>query len=256
MKMTLLEIVQNILSAMDDDEINHIGDTVESLQIAEVVKETYDEIFGNIVVPEHSKLVSLSDSNDTALPNYMYVPDEVVQIQWIRYKNADSEGYTYVDWLEPAVFAETVFNSGLVSGGNTVTVEDPTGFSYNIRNDQNPQYYTSFDDKTLVFDSFDAAQGATLQTSKAICWAQVETVFEIADDFIPPIDAKLFALLLSESKAVCFNYFKQISSTKDEQRSRRQRVRWQKTRYKTRQDEKYKGADYIGRGRRSRIRFS
>ena len=41
MKMTLLDITQSILSAMDSDYANSIGDTVEAEQVATIVKETY-----------------------------------------------------------------------------------------------------------------------------------------------------------------------------------------------------------------------
>jgi hypothetical protein len=37
-KMTLLEMTQNILSAMNSDEVNSITDTVESLQVAEEIQ--------------------------------------------------------------------------------------------------------------------------------------------------------------------------------------------------------------------------
>ncbi len=41
MKYTLLEIVQEILSDMDSDEVNSIDDTTESEQVATIVKSTY-----------------------------------------------------------------------------------------------------------------------------------------------------------------------------------------------------------------------
>ena len=42
--MTLLEIVQDILSDMDSDEVNSINDSVESLQVAQIVKTAYYNI--------------------------------------------------------------------------------------------------------------------------------------------------------------------------------------------------------------------
>lgn len=43
-KLTLLDIVQDILSDMDSDTVNSITDSVESLQIAQIVKTTFFEI--------------------------------------------------------------------------------------------------------------------------------------------------------------------------------------------------------------------
>jgi hypothetical protein len=45
MKMTLLEMVQNILSDMDSEEINSLSDSNEAEQIAKVVENTYTLLF-------------------------------------------------------------------------------------------------------------------------------------------------------------------------------------------------------------------
>ena len=39
-KKNLLEIVQNILSDMDSEEVNTISDTVEAMQVAQIVETT------------------------------------------------------------------------------------------------------------------------------------------------------------------------------------------------------------------------
>jgi len=43
-KMTVLEIVQDILNDLDGDAVNSINDTVEALQIAQIVKTTFNNI--------------------------------------------------------------------------------------------------------------------------------------------------------------------------------------------------------------------
>jgi hypothetical protein len=40
-KMTLLEIVQDVLNDMDSDEVNSISDTVEATQIANICRSVY-----------------------------------------------------------------------------------------------------------------------------------------------------------------------------------------------------------------------
>ena len=47
MKYTLLAIVQEILSDMDSDEVNSIDDTVESQQVASIVRSAYMAIMSN-----------------------------------------------------------------------------------------------------------------------------------------------------------------------------------------------------------------
>lgn len=41
MRKTLLEMVQDILSEMDSDEVNSINDTVEAEQVATIIKNCY-----------------------------------------------------------------------------------------------------------------------------------------------------------------------------------------------------------------------
>ena len=40
-KMTVLEMVQDILNDMDSDEVNSINDTIEAQQVANTVRTVY-----------------------------------------------------------------------------------------------------------------------------------------------------------------------------------------------------------------------
>ena len=43
-KMNLLAMTQDILSDMDSDDVNSINDSVEALQVAQIIKTTYYNI--------------------------------------------------------------------------------------------------------------------------------------------------------------------------------------------------------------------
>ena len=43
-KLTLLQMTQDIMSDMDSDDINSINDSVEALQVAQIIKTTYYNI--------------------------------------------------------------------------------------------------------------------------------------------------------------------------------------------------------------------
>lgn len=43
-KLTLLDIVQDVLSDMDSDEVNSINDSIEALQVAAIAKSTFYNI--------------------------------------------------------------------------------------------------------------------------------------------------------------------------------------------------------------------
>ena len=60
-KLTLLEMTQDIMSDMDSDEINSINDSVEALQVAQIIKTTYYNI---IIIWLMSIFLILSLYND------------------------------------------------------------------------------------------------------------------------------------------------------------------------------------------------
>lgn len=225
-KRTLLAMTQNILSAMDSDEVNSISDTVESLQVAEVIRETYEELFQNTVIPEFKILAQLEGLGDTDKPTYMRIPDNMDKIEWIKY-DYETDGTTYetITYLTPAEFFEfTVKRAG---SDSTVEVTDDSGVKIWIVDNVNPTYWTTFDDEYIVFDSYNSDLDSTMQTSKSLTYGPRIYEFTMEDDFIPHLDSNLFPMLLAEAKSVCFANFKQMPNAKEEQRSRRQRVRVQ-----------------------------
>jgi hypothetical protein len=234
MKMTLLEMTQNILSALDSDEVNSISDTIEALQVAYVIKETFDEQFNNIEIPELRGLIKLDGLSDVLTPNYMKVPDAVKDFEWIKYRDdRNNNKFKNVCYMTPEEFLEQQFQYSSSSGDTFLTTDPISGVQYYIKTNKAPDYYTSFDDKYLAFDSYDLDYENTLQSSKSAAFGTKEFSFPLEDTFIPPIDANLFPLLLAEAKSVCFINVKQTGSSKEEQRARRQRIRMQNDQYKS-----------------------
>lgn len=229
MKMTLLEIVQNILSAMDSDEVNSISDTVESNQVAEIVKETYYEQFNGLEIPQFRTAIRLDGLGDLARPNYMLIPDNVSQLEWVKYQ--DDGRYRDVAYCSPDAFFDRVLQNTLETD-NVQLVTDISGVQYYIKNNKSPHFYTSMDDKYCIFDSYDNTQDSTLQDSKCFAFGQIIPTWEMADEFVPELDASLFPLLLAEAKSVSFVNLKQTASSKEEQRARRQRIRMQNNRHR------------------------
>jgi hypothetical protein len=85
MKLTLLQMTQNILSAMNSDNVNSISDTVESLQVAEAIKTAYMNMLDRLSMPEHNQLIQLVPSNDSTQPVIMYLPDACSKLTWLDY---------------------------------------------------------------------------------------------------------------------------------------------------------------------------
>lgn len=234
MKQTLLEIVQDVLSRMSSDEVNSIGDTTESMQVATLVKSKYYDIISRADLPEHKQLVQLTPSGDTALPILMYVPTGVGKIEWIKYfdtKEVDTAvvpGYKYVYILPNDQFIDMV-NSFNPEESNVAqyTFEDtsnnyPNNFTFYYKNDLTPSYCTIISNYYVLFDSFDATQDDTLQASKMLVSARVMPVFVMEDNFTPDLDDMQFPLLINEVTALAFYELKQMINQKAEQEVKRQ----------------------------------
>jgi hypothetical protein len=229
---------------MDSDEINSIGDTVESLQVAQEVETTYYEIMANLKLPERNKLISFEALVDPDnRPNYLKVKDSVDNIEFLMY-NIGTEAapdYRKITYMEPKDFLLYLVKN--TEGASTTVVTDFEGAKFPVKNDSHPTYYTSFDDTYLVFDSYDSTVDDTLQESKAFAMAQVLPTFEMSDDYTPELPAKYFPLLIAEAASMCFINHKQVPNSKEEQRSRRQMVRHLNNRRRT-SEANPKGPDY------------
>lgn len=86
---SLLNIVQNILSAMSSDEVNSISDTVESLQVAQIVQNKYYDIIARGDLTLDYQLFKLNPSNDPNSPVEMSLPTGIAKIDWLKYYNTN-----------------------------------------------------------------------------------------------------------------------------------------------------------------------
>lgn len=230
-KLTLLEMVQDILNDMDSDDVNSINDTEESAQVANVVRTTYRSLIDNKNWPHLKTLFQLPGLADASTPSHMRLPDDVkevdkcVSLRYNKRKAADTRDkyervyYRDIEWF----LNET--NGRNSANANVQTVTDPAGATLYVRNDKQPEWWTSFDDEYIVFDSFDNGVDSTLQESKTQLIAYREPTFTLSDSFVPDLPSESFSGLLAEAKSVCFDVLKQAISQKTEQNALRQR-RW------------------------------
>jgi hypothetical protein len=227
-KMTLLEMVQDIMSDMDSDEINSINDTVEALQVAQIIKTTYYNIIDGKDFPFLYELFQLDNSGTSARPTHMSLPESIIDLKSIRYncrKSTDTKDtYKEILYKTPEDFLY-ILNQRNSSESKVTTVTDTTGISLLIYNDRAPQYFTSFDDETLVFDSYDSVVDSTLTNTKTQCHGKKSVTFSITDSFTPDLPVQMFTYLLAEAKSTCFVTLKQMANPKAEQVSTSQRRR-------------------------------
>lgn len=228
MKMTLLEVVQDILNDMDSDEVNSIDDTMESQQVAQIVKSTYFALISNRNWPHLKRGISLDAPGSTATPTHMLLQDNVKELSFINYNKAKTgetrKQYQPVKWREPDDFLRMTNRRNSDESFVDVII-DPSGIELLIRNDKAPEYYTSFDDSHVVFDSYDISVDDTLQESKVQAQGYVNPIWLSEDDFIPDLPEEAFTLLLEEAKSRASLKLKQTQDIKAEQEASRQN-RW------------------------------
>lgn len=215
-QMTLLEITQDILSDLDSDEVNSINDTVEATQVANTVRSVYEHL---IDTRDWGHLYSLYPLDSTAIPTVLSLPTNVTEVLWLRYnkkKTTDAnDRYEEVKYKLP----EDFINLCNKRNSSDATVEQVTigGVTLNVLNNVAPTYYTSFDNDTIVCDSYDSTVDGVLQTSKTQAYGKRLPVFVLDDSHIPDLPVNAFALLVNESKSACSLKFKQAPDQKAEQ---------------------------------------
>ncbi len=225
-KQTLLDITQDILNDMESDEVNSIDDTVESQQVAQIIKTTFFEIISSREWPHLSRTMQVSPQGGVR-PTTFDISEGYTEIKWIKYnvmdENATDDNYVDVAWISPKEFLDHLATRKSSDSSITSTTGE-NGLTLLIKNDAAPTYWTSFDDETIIMDSYNSAVDGNLQASKTQCWGQVEPTWAHTDAGIPDLPAKAFAYLISEAKSTAFNALRQVGNQKEEQRSRRQRI--------------------------------
>lgn len=232
---TLLDLTQDILSSLDGEEINSIGDTVESLQVANIIKNSYEEIVAGLNLPTSKTLFELQGSTDLNLPIVMTMPDNIRNMEWVKYDKTSTvnpTGYQDVWFLPVDDFITRVYAEGTDSSlpyiSHSVLNLTQSSIDLYYRNDKMPDFYTVIEDRILVFDSYDQSTDGTLQGNKTSCFGEIDYDFVMKDSFVPTLNASQMNLLLNEAKAQAFVEQKQSQNPTAEKRARKGWIRSQR----------------------------
>jgi hypothetical protein len=234
-KMTLLEIVQDVLNDMDSDEVNSISDTVEATQIANICRSVFYDVITTVDLPEHAELMTITGLSNSAKPNFMDA-DGITEIKELRYNVSETLGeleYKLINYVPPDEFVQRIVTRD-TTATEVILVQDPTsGISLPIINDKMPDYYTSFDDRYLCFDSYKSTVDVTLQTSKTMVLGIKIPSFSMVDSATPDMDDTIFPYYLAEVKSRALSLLKGGADAKVEQFARKHRYFQRNNRWKT-----------------------
>ncbi len=252
MKKTLLEIVQSIASDAESDEINDIDESTEARQIVNIVEQTYYDLRVALNLPEHDGPFKLDATGGTDFPVKMNLPSNVIDLQSLKY-DCRELGATYPVFVPmysvslaeftnrmyslPESADSTIESSDVLINGDT--------FQFFYRNDEAPSYYTTTDDNSVIFNSYDSSVDNNLQQSKTFGFGRIIPTFTRSNSFIPALDADKFPLLIEEAKISVFNDLKQMDNKISMKRARAHMIRSQNDRQNVKKDTSY-GSPYDG----------
>lgn len=256
-KRTLLAITQSILSATDGDEVNSIGDTMESLQVVDIIRAVYEEIREEHDLPSNSLLFTLEEAATSDYPTRLKLPERISVMKWVKYAEVTypteegvpvSKKYKDVKYLSPEEFLLIVNNRNPLDSIYTV-VDYPLdpNIKLSIQNNKFPQYWTTFDDEHIWFDSWDNTQDSTIVANHTQCLGLNSTDFILDDDFIPRLPGNLIPYFESTCMSRCIAHFKQEINPEVVRNQNRLRIRSQRNKWRARRKNN-EGPDY---GKRS-----
>ena len=204
--MTLLEMTQSILSAMDSDPADSISDTVEAEQVALIVKETYFELMSRREWSFLRGEFQLTEVGDTSNPTKLRIPTTVNKINWFKYNKTD------VDYMPPKAFRDMIDERD--TDADNV---DANGFI----TDRDPLYWTSFDDDYIICDSYDSDAEDTLKAVNTKAYGVTAPSWTHSNTFVPDLPEKYFPTFLAECKAQAFVNIKQQANNREESKAKR-----------------------------------
>lgn len=205
MKKTLLEIVIDILNAIDGDEVNSISDTVEALQTAKDIENVYYDIIGRKDWQFLRQLTALDSVSDNERPTHLLIPAHTSKMEFINYNNRKAGQtrtfYRPMHYKFPDEFLVAV-NARDDSQDNYDLITDYNGARFSVKNDSHPTYFTSFDDVYIVADAYDSAVESTLMGQHTQASLFKTPQWSVDDNYVPEFPEEMFPMFVAE----CMTY--------------------------------------------------
>lgn len=213
----LLEIVQDILSIMNDDEVNSIHDTTRASDVAKLVRDAYVELTAFDLIPELMKITQLDPVSDSDFPVVLKVPSDVTKVQSIRYNcrlpSDEFDYYKDIPFVTPSTFLtnhnftrklDDSYVDMVLLGGAGIS-ESP---SIRVRNDSPPTAWTTFDDTHIIFNSWHKGVENTMQNVNSAAIVSYSPQFLFEDSFTMPVDLRALTYIIARAKNLSFDIYK------------------------------------------------
>lgn len=215
---------------LDGVNVYNLYQTSESEQITHMVKAVYYHIIEGREWPHLKRNVPLIPT-EISTPTIFTLPENVDKIEWIKYNKQRELGgrdfFVDIKYLPMKKFTDLV-NRRNTLASNIVSMSYE-GIIYPVFNDRQPMYYSE-GERWLVFDAWDNSIDIDgLDEDKFDCFAKINPVVEMEEDFVFDLPTEAFSYLLNECRSFIFFTYKGVVHEKAEQmaRTQRRRMSWE-----------------------------
>lgn len=228
MSVTLIDVVQRYLNATDGFWVDSIADSDEAERVALIAQEVYERVVQDTNYNQYKRHIGKLDSvSDSDLPNYLYLDDDIFNLSesTLYYNVATSDDDKTVIWkeliyLEPLQFLRIV-NANSYGDDDTTLVTDPDGQGkLVILSNSFPTYFTSFNGKYIVFDSYNSSEEDTLTSARTQIVYYKADSFSLEDDFVIPLPPDMIQGYIDMVKAEASETIRQESLPSATRRAR------------------------------------
>lgn len=235
----VLQYVQRTLNVMSSDKVDSIADTEESMQVAELFADLYDELIMRQDWEWLRGPITLTAAADLTSPTKFTIPANVRKVEDVFYNVSSTADVKLrkLEWLCPSDF---LCRFGSKNSAQDVQVVVGNQIIFHIANDRQPTYWTTFDGITAYADAYDAVIESTLVATKVSAMGLVNPQFTIDDTFVPLLPEHMVPMMQHTLNASASLIFRQQQSVPDEQRVARQTAQARRKQSKVEDDVYYK----------------
>ena len=240
-KKTLLRLVQLIGERIGSDEIDTLDETIEATEIVSILELTFDEILDRRdweFLRDRTLRLKARAVTDTKLFN-LDMPTAVTRLQCVKYRDINGK-FPEMEYVEACEFIERLDGRN-ADDDNVTEIANDDGVLLKIITDKAPTFYTSFDEATISFESYDDTRGTGNQAGDSIILANIKPVMDFTDATATfPIPERMGTLLLNEAMATAGVQLRQVSDSRAERIARRQGIKLRELEPITQRDQQVK----------------
>lgn len=223
MAKTVLEVVQNALTAINDDAVSSIYDSPESEDMAALAKEVFEDVSVWDEWPDEFAMVSLYPVSDDAAPTVFKIDNDFRFIENVQYL-VEEHGRRYfkdIDYLIPLEFIDRSDQMMNEDKAQKSTGYGIKGTHVYVGTEHEPSFFTSFDNRHIIFDSYNSSVERNVQQHKCRVYACRVPEFKIEDNFVLDYPQEYMSLYMAELRVAATYFFNQQDNPRDRKLSLR-----------------------------------